>query len=94
MGVLTEALQLAVPLWIDRCQRQPWHELQARSVECVAMIAEHGDELLFGGRNQADAFNRLAEGIAILAFAPGGISVFGLHFEAEHGVRVAQIGLL
>lgn len=30
----------------------------------------------------ADAFNHLAEGIACLAFAPGGVRLFGSHWEA------------
>ena len=30
----------------------------------------------------AAAFNALAEGLACLAFSPGGVTFYGLHFEA------------
>jgi hypothetical protein len=31
----------------------------------------------------AKAFNALARGIAALSFAPGGVTTFGMHFEAK-----------
>jgi len=50
------------------------------------MIAEHGDDILFRSKRKgatASAFNALAEGIAILSFAPGGVKVFGGHWETK-----------
>jgi hypothetical protein len=34
-----------------------------------------------GSPGTAEAFNRLAEGLAIAAFAPGGVTAFGQHWE-------------
>lgn len=47
-------------------------------------LAEHGDTLLYGGKpgEAASLANRLAHAIAVLAFSPGGIIIFGQHFEA------------
>jgi hypothetical protein len=36
----------------------------------------------------ADLRDRLAEGVAILSFAPGGVTVFGLHFESRHSEQL------
>ncbi|MEK6609189.1 MAG: hypothetical protein AABZ30_16140 [Myxococcota bacterium] len=42
---------------------------------------------MFGGGKPgevADLFNRTAKAIAVLSFAPGGVTVFGQHWEAQH----------
>lgn len=83
--LLSSTLQLAVPLWIDQMRRQPWEVIQERATICSQHIAEHGDLILFRGKKKgesAEAFNRLAEGIACLSFVPGGVKVFGGHWEA------------
>lgn len=36
-----------------------------------------------GSPGTAAAFNRLAEGIALAAYQPGGITIFGIHWEAH-----------
>jgi len=49
------------------------------------LIAEKGDILLFGGTKKGEAaaiMNAMIEAIAVMAFLPGGITLFGLHFEA------------
>jgi len=47
-------------------------------------LAEHGDAILFAQPGKtSEAMNRLVEGIAILAFCPGGIRVFGCEFDAR-----------
>jgi hypothetical protein len=90
--LLTMTLSAAVPLWIDRLKLRPLAEVLERARECGQFIAEHGDIILyksspaevrkFGGT--AEAFNRLAEGLAALSFCPGGVRFMELHFEAKH----------
>ena len=85
--LLVIALQAAVPLWIARLKGLPWPELQARAAAASQYVAEHGDVILFRGKKRGDtaqAFNALAEGIAICAFAPGGVTIFDQHWEARH----------
>jgi len=84
--VLRATLQLAVPLWIDQMRGAPWSHIKARAAECATAVASQGDVIMFrsGKKGQtAEAFNRLAEGIACAAFSPGGIKVFGDHYEAR-----------
>lgn len=85
LTLLRDALQVAVPLWC--AEVEPWDEAYRaeRRAACSLVIASQGDNILFKGKKpgqSADAFNRLAEGIALLALAPGGVKLFGLHFEA------------
>lgn len=47
-------------------------------------ITERGDVLMFGGGKKgevADLFNSLAHSVAVLAFQPGGVDLFGHHYE-------------
>jgi hypothetical protein len=84
---LAIALSCAVPLWIEKLLRLPYSVVLERARVCGQAVAEHGDLIQFRSKRRgesADAFNRLAEGIAALAFSPGGVRTFGLHFEAKH----------
>ncbi len=86
--LLATALAAAVPLWIEDLRREPWEHLQKRAHECAQIVAEKGDIILYRSKKAgqtAEAFNALAEGIACLAFAPGGVTIFGQHWEAKHG---------
>lgn len=81
------ALLASVPLWIDQITQEAWSESyrEERRKICSQEIAERGDLLFFRGKKSggsAQAFNRLAEGLALLSFAPGGVRFLGLHFEA------------
>lgn len=49
-------------------------------------IAAHGDEILFRSPQPgqtATRINQLVDAIAVLAFCPGGITLFGMHFDAS-----------
>ena len=96
-SLLSIALSAAVPLHILRLKEQggPRREdieaCQAWSTE----LGEHGDVLLFGGGKPGQAaalFNQLARSIAVLSFWPGGVSLFGQHWESvkEEEERAAQ----
>lgn len=84
-SLLSGILQLAVPLWIDQLRKYDWNYVLGRVKECSQFIAEHGDNILCRSKKKgesAKAFNYLAEGIACLAFCPGGVKMFGEHWEA------------
>lgn len=77
-------LQLAVPLWIEQLKKRGWDHILQRAKDCSQVIAEKGDIILFRSNKKgesANAFNHLAEGIACLAFVPGGVRIFGNHWE-------------
>ena len=83
-SLLSSTLQLAVPLWIDQLRRYPWEHIEERAKVCSQYIAEKGDIILFKSKKKgetAKAFNHLAEGIACLSFVPGGVKIFGGHWE-------------
>ncbi len=91
-SLLSSTLSLAVPLWIERLRRCEWEHVQERAKVCSDHIAEHGDNLMFRSKKKggtAEAFNCLAEGLACLSFAPGGVKVFGGHWEAVLDADVA-----
>ncbi len=82
--LLREMLGIAVPIWIERLRGSSFEERALRGRSCGRHIAAHGDHILFRTEGQtALAFNKLAHGIACCAYQPGGIRIFGLHFEAE-----------
>ena len=85
--MLATALSAAVPMWIESLKDHPWEYINKRAKECSQVIAEKGDVILFRGKGgeTAEAFNRLAEGVACLAFVPGGVTLFGQHWEAKLG---------
>lgn len=79
------ALSAAVPLWIMQFKQFTAEERTIMAGRYGQVVAEHGDNILFKSKKKgatADAFNNLAKGVACLAFAPGGVTVMGLHFEA------------
>lgn len=92
--LLVMTLQVAVPLRIMRIKERGGPT--SADFEAVANIsqqlAERGDVLLFGGGKKdevANLFNGLAETIALLAFSPGGIHLFGQHWEARRHLKRA-----
>lgn len=89
-------LQCAVPLRIMRIKQRGGPT--SADFEGVAKISqqlgERGDVLLFGGGKEgevADLFNGLAETIALLAFSPGGVHLFGQHWEARRPLKRAKV---
>jgi len=79
------ALSAAVPLWIMdlRAKGGPDESDVERAREFSQALSEKGDVLQFAGRNgeAAGLFNRLAHAVAVMAFKPGGIYVFGQRWE-------------
>jgi hypothetical protein len=90
--LLTVALEAAVALRIAELCRLD-DATFARSFDRAVLdrlaqtVAEHGDDLLFRstGRRRGESarvFNAVADGIALLAFAPGGATLFGRSWVA------------
>jgi hypothetical protein len=87
-ALLATMLEVAVPLWIERVRSMTPEQRLARAREAGQIVAEKGDVLQFRSKKKgesANAFNALAEGLAVLAFAPGGVKFMGLTFEATDG---------
>jgi hypothetical protein len=77
-------LAVAVPLRIAEVRRLPDGERARLAREAAEHIASHGDDLMYRGRKgaAAEAFNKLATGLAVLALQPGGVTFAGMQFEA------------
>jgi hypothetical protein len=84
--LLIETLRFAVPLWIVKVRAWTAAERIRRAGTCAHIIASHGDALQFPEKNTtAMAFNALAEGLAIAALQPGGVTYGDQHWEADPG---------
>ena len=80
------ALSAAVPLCIREMKKVSWEERMAMRPECAKIIGEKGADLFYMGHKPGDtarAFGAVARAIAVLSFAPGGVTAFGLHFETK-----------
>ena len=85
--LLSISLSAAVPLWIEKLRPLDPGQRIARASGLADIIAEHGDIILYRGGKKGDsakAFNALAEGLAIGAFQPGGVTAFGQHWCVNH----------
>lgn len=84
--LLKAALETSVPLFIAKWRERTERERLDRGRACADVIGEHGDVIMFRGKKKGDtanAFNALAEALAILSFQPGGVKFLGLHFETK-----------
>ena len=85
---LSSMMAMAVPLYIERLKQNggPTPEDFKKAQETSGLLGERGDVLLYGGGKKgecADLFNRTAKAIAVLAFVPSGVEIFGSHWEAK-----------
>jgi hypothetical protein len=63
------------------CEGRGWIP---RNIAYSYYLGSHGDDLLFKSKKAGDTakvFNILADGLARLSFVPGGVDIFGMHFE-------------
>jgi hypothetical protein len=79
--LLIDFLQLSVPIEINRIKSGEVPLRFGPRPDITKLIGERGDVLLYGGQGCKEAFVAVTEAIARLAFAPGGVTAFGLHFE-------------
>lgn len=75
-GVLIEIAELK-----KRGGPEDW-QLERLRTDHAWYLAEHGDDLLYGGKHSAEAMKKLIEALAVGAFQPCGVTFAGLHFEA------------
>ncbi len=88
--LLSIAMSAAIPLRIMQLKARggPSKEDIQKAQKTSEMLGERGDVLIFGGGKKGEAaelFNRTAQAIAVLSFVPGGVTIFGQHFEANPG---------
>ena len=86
--MLPIAMAAAVLLYVMQLQEKGGPDADdMKQAQAVSdKLGERGDVLLFGGGKKgecAEMFNETARAIAVLAFCPGGIDIFGQHFEAK-----------
>lgn len=79
--ILRDHLQAFVPIEIQALQKQggptDWHFEEAKK----RLPRDESVSILIKGQT-GKSIGQLVECLAVLAFVPGGITVFGCHFEA------------
>lgn len=90
--ILRASLEAAVPIAIHDLRYHMWPDLQQLATEASTTIASHGDDLQFGGKKCASTFAALARGLAVLAYAPGGVTFLGVHWCAVHRESTSRDG--
>ena len=88
---LSTALETAVPLHVMQLQARggPSQEDVDSCAAISEILGSKGDLLMFRGGKRgetAQVFNALARGIAVLSFCPGGVTLFGEHWESRREV--------
>lgn len=76
--VITKALEVAVPLWIGVLYDLPKEDRLQRAAAVDRAII---DLTIERPGLVVESFNALAEGLALLSFAPGGVTFEGRHWE-------------
>ena len=79
--ILIDFLMLAVPFQIMRIKSGEVPLKFSDPFGFGKLLSEKGDVLLYGGEGAGNVAAMLVEAIATAAFVPGGITIFGLHFE-------------
>lgn len=85
---LPMTLQVAVPLWAHKLSQRSAEDIFDRDqLEALqTRLWEAGEAVIYRVEGKtADGFNALAEIIARLAFCPGGVRAFGMHWQYEIG---------
>lgn len=86
---LATHLKMAVPFWMIELSQRDHSYLEKRRQYCAEGIGEKGDVILYGSKKvgrPAEAFNRLAEGLAILMILnKDPFEMFGLRFNPADG---------
>lgn len=71
----------------------PSDEDLSRVTAYAAELATRGESLMFACGNDGDSakmFNKAVEGVAILAFCLGGVTLFGTHFESQPKAKLCS----
>jgi hypothetical protein len=81
-SLLLISLEVAVPIRIEEIRGWTAEQRMEHGRGLATVIASHGDDLQYGGKHCVDAFVALANALACLAYAPGGVTFSGLTFRA------------
>lgn len=85
-ALMVAGLSVAVPAWMDKLRGCSPEEIRERSETCADFIAgPAGADILFPSEKKganAEAFNRLAEGLACVALCRGYVELWGLRIVA------------
>jgi len=86
--LLPLTLDVAVPLRIDEIRRRggPTAADLKKAQDYGITLASRGDRLLFRSKKKgetAELFNGLAHAVAVLAFLPGGVTLFDRTWSAD-----------
>lgn len=90
-------MQVAVTFQIQKLYKQPldsiWETFELHAQAWANTIAYSGDALQFGGKKgeAAPLFVQLVQAVAHLAFAPGGVEIFGEKYIALHPEEYGRI---
>jgi hypothetical protein len=82
--LLMMSLAPAVLIATDHLSQMAYADVLEIARRSADVVAEHGDDLQFGGRHCQEAFAALAQGIAACSFAPGGVTFRGERWQASH----------
>lgn len=93
---LMVSLQVAVPLKIADLRHIPDDYRLQQAPNLAEILATHGDDLMYGGKSCVAAFGAVARALALLAFAPGGVSLWGILWCERHypfGLSLKEPGM-
>ncbi|MFD4904965.1 hypothetical protein [Kitasatospora purpeofusca] len=68
-----------LPLCIADLRAKSPAEFETIRKRSLEQIASHGDVAQFGGKGSKEARVGIAQGLAVLAFAEGGVTALGIH---------------
>ncbi|MCL3998920.1 hypothetical protein [Streptomyces lavenduligriseus] len=72
-------LLFMVPLCIAELREVSEPDVERLAARAVDLIASHGDDAQYGGHHQRSARTAIAQGLAVLARADGGVTALGIH---------------
>ena len=82
-ALMLETLRLAVPL-----ERARYAGLSEGERDALAARIDthelHADDAMFSGRRAAEGMANIIRALALLSFAPGGVTFHGLHWCPDH----------
>lgn len=85
--IVKATLQLAVPL-----ERSRYAELSEGEREALTARIDthdlHADDALFAGTHAAEGMANIIRALALLSFAPGGVTFAGLHWCPDHAACI------
>ena len=81
--LIRTTLQAAVPLRIADLGHLTIAD-RGHLVRQIDTLKLHADDDMFGGRHTAEGVRNLISGLALLAYAEGGVTFAGMHWCTDH----------